>query len=60
MFLLHAENIKVLYASDLGIVDFHPSADCAVIFLSAAEVVEGQNYRKRLAGLKSVILFKLT
>lgn len=48
------ESIKVLFSSDLGIVDFHPSGDCAVIYISAAEMIEGLLYRKRLAGLKAV------
>ena len=48
------ESIKVLFASDLGVVDFHPSGDCAVIYISAAEMIEGVLYKKRLAGLKSV------
>ena len=48
------ESIKVLFESDLGVVDFHPSAECAVIYISAAEMVEGSMYRKRLAGLKTV------
>lgn len=48
------ESIKVLFASELGVVDFHPSGDCAVIYISVAEIIEGQLYRKRLAGLKAV------
>jgi len=48
------ETITVLYSSSLGVVDFHPSGDCAVIFLSAAEVIEGQLFKRRLAGLRSV------
>ena len=48
------ESIKVLFASDLGVVDFHPSGECAIIYISAAEMIEGVLYRKRLAGLKSV------
>lgn len=46
----------MLYSSSLGVVDFHPSGDCAVIFLSAAEVIEGQLFKRRLAGLRSVSL----
>jgi len=49
-----SETITVLYSSSLGVVDFHPSGDCAVIFLSAAEVIEGQLFKRRLAGLRSV------
>jgi len=49
-----AESITVLYSSGLGVVDFHPSGECAVIFLSAAEVIEGQLFKRRLAGLRSV------
>ncbi|XP_046441607.1 Fanconi anemia core complex-associated protein 24-like [Daphnia pulex] len=48
------ESIKVLFTSDLGVVDFHPSGDCAVVYISAAEMIEGVLYKKRLAGLKSV------
>ena len=46
----------MLYSSSLGVVDFHPSGDCAVIFLSAAEVIEGQLFKRRLAVLRSVSL----
>ena len=49
----------MLFASELGVVDFHPSADCAVIYISAAEMIEGHLYRKRLAGLKAVNYFYL-
>lgn len=48
-----------MFASELGVVDFHPSADCAVIYISAAEMIEGVLYRKRLAGLKAVRIYSL-
>lgn len=53
---LHLESIKVLFNPNLGVVDFHPSAECAVMFISPAEMVEGNLYRKRLAGLRAVLL----
>ena len=48
------ETIKVLYSPGLGVVDFHPSSDCAIVFVSAAELVEGLQYKKRLATLRNL------
>lgn len=60
LFLTHAESIKVLFESNLGVVDFHPSAECAVMFVSLSDMAEEppQQYRKRLAGLKAVGRFQ--
>ena len=44
----------------MGIVDFHPSGECAVIFLAGAELVEGQLYRKKLVQLKAVYIYTYT
>ena len=33
---------------------FFLGGDCAVIYISSAELVEGQQYRKRLVQLKAV------
>ncbi|XP_069175566.1 Fanconi anemia core complex-associated protein 24 isoform X1 [Procambarus clarkii] len=39
---------SVLYSDGLGIVDFYPSRDAAVIFVSEADIISGINYRRRI------------
>lgn len=57
LFIWCIETIKVIYSNDIGtIVDFYPSGDCAVIYISPAELVEGQQYRKKLVQLKAVCI----
>jgi len=43
----------VLFSSGLGIVDFYPSGECAVVFISADEMIEEHKYKKRLAVLQA-------
>ncbi|XP_076055704.1 Fanconi anemia core complex-associated protein 24-like [Oratosquilla oratoria] len=44
--------ISVDYAEGLGVADFHPSSEAAVLFISEAELVSGANYKRRLVKFK--------
>ncbi|XP_068200283.1 Fanconi anemia core complex-associated protein 24-like [Palaemon carinicauda] len=46
---------NVQYAEGLGVVDFYPSEDAAVIFLSEADLVSGNAYRRRIVKFRQVI-----
>ncbi|XP_066981476.1 Fanconi anemia core complex-associated protein 24-like [Macrobrachium rosenbergii] len=45
----------VHYAEGLDVVDFYPSEDAAVIFLSEADLVSGNAYRRRIVKFRQVI-----
>ncbi|XP_070574387.1 Fanconi anemia core complex-associated protein 24-like isoform X2 [Ptychodera flava] len=44
--------IKVSYEDDLGVVDFHPSSDTAIIYVSENDIIAGHSYRRRLVKLR--------
>ena len=51
---LHAGGVNVLYEDNLGIVDFHPTNDVGVIYLSEANLVTGSSYKRKLVKLRKV------
>ncbi|XP_014676480.1 PREDICTED: Fanconi anemia core complex-associated protein 24-like [Priapulus caudatus] len=48
------ENVNVLYEDCLGVVDFYPSSDTAVVYLAEADLVRGNGYRRKLVKLQKV------
>lgn len=45
---LISKETKVLYSDGLGVVDFHPSADAAIIFVSEADLLSGGSFKRRI------------
>ncbi|XP_042860487.1 Fanconi anemia core complex-associated protein 24-like [Penaeus japonicus] len=45
---LIATQTNVLYSDGLGVVDFHPSADAAIIFISEADLLTGGSFKRRI------------
>ncbi len=46
--------VSVLYEDHLGVVDFHPSGEVAVVYLNEADIVAGILYKRKLAKLRTV------
>ncbi|XP_063951008.1 Fanconi anemia core complex-associated protein 24-like [Lytechinus pictus] len=46
--------VKVIFESDLGVSDFYPSSEVAVVYVSETDLVAGVGYRRRLAKLRKV------
>ncbi|KAK2152530.1 hypothetical protein LSH36_326g05037 [Paralvinella palmiformis] len=44
--------VNILYEDRLGVVDFHPSSDMAVVYLSEGDLVAGSSYKRKLAKLR--------
>ena len=44
----------MLYEDVLGVVDFHPSSDTAVLYISEADLAFGSAYRRRAVRLRKV------
>ena len=38
----------------MGIVDFHPASDVAIVYLSEADLVAGSSYKRKLVKLRKV------
>ncbi|XP_071957774.1 Fanconi anemia core complex-associated protein 24-like [Antedon mediterranea] len=49
---------KVVFDSQLDIVDFHPSHDTAIIYVSEQDMVAGTSYKKRIVKLRKVTSMK--
>ncbi|XP_042216067.1 Fanconi anemia core complex-associated protein 24-like isoform X3 [Homarus americanus] len=43
---------RIEYSEDLGVVDFYPATDMAVIFISEADLLSGKSYRRRIVKLQ--------
>ena len=43
-----------MFEDRLGVVDFHPSSDMAVVYLPEADLVAGSSYKRKLAKLRMV------
>ena len=48
------EAVAVLYEDVLGVVDFHPSSDTAVLYISEADLAVSSAYRRRAVRLRKV------
>ena len=46
--------MNILYEDRLGVVDFHPSNEMAVVYISEAELVTGPLYKRKIAKLRRV------
>ena len=46
--------VNVLYEDQIGVVDFHPSSNTAVLYISEGDLVMGQSYRRRVVKLRKV------
>lgn len=44
--------VRIVFEDDAGIVDFHPSHDKAVVYVTEGDLLTSQAYRKKLAKLK--------
>lgn len=51
--LLITGSIQVLYDDNLGLIDFYPSSNTGVVYITEAELVSN-SYRRRLAKLRKV------
>ena len=51
---MFAGSVNVLYEDQLGVVDFHPSSNTAVLYISEGDLVMGQSYRRRVVKLRKV------
>ena len=49
-----ADKLPVIFEDGLGVVDFHPSGDSAIIYLPEADLVSGNSYRRKLVKLHKV------
>ena len=53
--LFSGGGLSVLYEDKLGVVDFHPSTETAVIYISEADLVTGQMYKRKVVKLRKVM-----
>lgn len=44
----------MIYEDAMGVVDFHPSVDMAVIYLTENDLVSGTMYKRKLVKLRKV------
>ena len=42
----------------MGVLDFHPSTDVGVVYLTEADLVEGDSYKAKLYKLAKVLFWK--
>lgn len=56
--LLITGSIQVLYDDNLGLIDFYPSSNTGVVYITEAELVSN-SYRRRLAKLRKVKISSL-
>ena len=47
-------SVNVVYEENLGVVDFHPSKDVGIVYVSEADLVSGQTYKRKLVKLRKV------
>ena len=46
-------SVNVIF-DDLGFLDFRPSAECGVVYLSESELIGGNSYKQRIIKLAKV------
>ena len=52
-------SVNVVYEENLGVVDFHPSKDVGIVYVSEADLVSGQTYKRKLVKLRKVSSVKV-
>ncbi|XP_071480485.1 Fanconi anemia core complex-associated protein 24-like [Diadema antillarum] len=46
--------VQVIFEDDLGVADFYPTSEMAVVYVSESDLVAGTAYRRKLAKLRKV------
>lgn len=54
-----AGSCRVLFEDSLGMVDFCPAQTIGVVYVTEADLVSGQGYKRKLAKLRMVSLIVL-
>ena len=50
----------MLFEDRLGVVDFHPSSEMGVVYITEAELVTGNLYKRKVAKLRRVSKLELS
>ncbi|XP_013787783.1 Fanconi anemia core complex-associated protein 24-like isoform X2 [Limulus polyphemus] len=46
------KGVKVIISEQLGVVDFHPSSDVAVAYVSEVDIIAGTSFRRKLVKMR--------
>ena len=46
--------LKVLMEDNLGVIDFHPSNEAGIVYISETDLVAGSGFKQKLAKLRKV------
>ena len=57
--LLCSGRLKVVIEDNLGVIDFHPSNEAGVIYVSETDLVAGSNFKQKIAKLRKVRFYAL-
>ncbi|XP_002731972.1 Fanconi anemia core complex-associated protein 24-like [Saccoglossus kowalevskii] len=50
--------VNIVYENDLGVVDFHPDSETAIVYVSENEMVAGSGYKRKIVKLRKANCMK--